>query len=180
MQTTNRFKSRPRIATSCRDLLKKQRADRLSGAWRRQRGNPLYLAFLIRPLKSRCSFAFLRSTFHRRLPFSLRDQRAESVRRHACGLQSPGGVHAFLRDQHRAVACSSTVVNKVVQAVIALSSSRDGSRQDSGHSLFAAPPGGRSPRARVSISSPLVQVLGNSNYKMTGLVGHDIAMPAST
>ncbi len=44
MQTINRFKSRPHIATSCRELLKKQRADRLSGAWRLQRGNPLYLA----------------------------------------------------------------------------------------------------------------------------------------
>ena len=44
MQTINRFKSRPHITTSCRELLKKQRADRLSGAWRRQRGNPLYLA----------------------------------------------------------------------------------------------------------------------------------------
>ena len=30
-----------------RKPLKKQRADRLSGAWRRQRGNPLYLAVLI-------------------------------------------------------------------------------------------------------------------------------------
>ena len=49
------------------------------------------------------------------------------------------GFHAFLRDQHRAVACSSTVVNRVVQAVIALSSSRDGSRQDSGHSPFRGP-----------------------------------------
>jgi len=44
MQTTNRFKSRPRIATSRRELLKKQRADDLSGAWRLQRGHPLYLA----------------------------------------------------------------------------------------------------------------------------------------
>src|SRR5688500_16749136 len=44
MQTINRFKSRPRITTSCRVLLKKQRADSLSGARRRQRGNPLYLA----------------------------------------------------------------------------------------------------------------------------------------
>ena len=158
----------------------KQRADKHLGTKFRERGISLYLAFLIRPLKSRCSFAFLRSTVHRHPPFSLRDQRAESVHRHACSLQSPGGVHAFLRDQHRAVACSSTVVNKVVQAVIALSSSRDGSRQDSGHSLFRGPARGRSPRARVSISSPFVQVLGTSNYKMTGLVRHDIAMPAST
>ena len=44
MQTINRFKSRPSIATSRRELLKKQRADRLSGAWRLQRGHPLYLA----------------------------------------------------------------------------------------------------------------------------------------
>lgn len=44
MQMINRFKSRPSIATSCRELLKKQRADRLSGGRRRQRGNPLYLA----------------------------------------------------------------------------------------------------------------------------------------
>jgi hypothetical protein len=44
MQMTNRFKRRSSIATSRRELLKKQRADRLSGAWHRQRGNPLYLA----------------------------------------------------------------------------------------------------------------------------------------
>lgn len=44
MQTINRFKSHPSAATSCRELLKKQRADSLLGAWRRQRGNPLYLA----------------------------------------------------------------------------------------------------------------------------------------
>lgn len=47
MQTINRFKSHPSAATSCRELLKKQRADSLLGAWRRQRGNPLYLAVLI-------------------------------------------------------------------------------------------------------------------------------------
>jgi len=35
------------LSKSCRKPLKKQRADKLSGAWRRQRGNPLYLAVLI-------------------------------------------------------------------------------------------------------------------------------------
>ena len=44
MQTINQSKSRPRISTWCLKLLKKQRADSLSSAWRRQRGNPLYLA----------------------------------------------------------------------------------------------------------------------------------------
>jgi high-affinity K+ transport system ATPase subunit B len=47
MQTTNRFKSRPHITSNSGEPLKKQRADSLSGAWRRQRGNPLYLAVLI-------------------------------------------------------------------------------------------------------------------------------------
>jgi hypothetical protein len=92
-------------------------------------------------IQSRCSFAFLRSTFHRRPPFSLRDQWAESVHRHADGLQSPGGIHGFLRDQHRAVACPSTVVNKVVQAVIALSSSRMAAGKIADIPCFAAPPG---------------------------------------
>jgi hypothetical protein len=41
----------PRASTSlpgcCRERIKEQRADELSGAWRHQRGNPLYLAVLI-------------------------------------------------------------------------------------------------------------------------------------
>ena len=35
------------LAGNTRERLKKQRADNHLGAWRRQRGNPLYLAVLI-------------------------------------------------------------------------------------------------------------------------------------
>ena len=88
MQTINRFKSRPRIATSCRELLKKQRADRLSGAWRRQRGNPLYLAVhdlgTPRPINLMSTFAgmieSIRSPALRITAAALRFHGAQTVR----------------------------------------------------------------------------------------------------
>lgn len=55
----------------------------------------------------------------------------------------------------RAVACSPLDLNRAVQALTALSSPKDGSRQDSGHSPCRGPARGRSPRARISIFSPV-------------------------
>jgi len=92
--------------------------------------------------KSTLNYAILRIFAHAQIPFSLHWQRAESARQRARCLHSPGGVHAFLRVRHRAVACSSsgssTGLSKQSGALI----TKDGSRQEIADiPCFAAPPG---------------------------------------
>jgi hypothetical protein len=119
-----------------------QCADKLFRPKGEANASSLYLAFLIGRTKSTLHYAFLRFLQTSSAPY-LAASIASSVRhQHGRDLHSPGGVHAFLRVRHRAVACSSsgssTGLSKQSGALVTM----DGSRQEIADiPRFAAPPG---------------------------------------
>ena len=139
----------------------------------------LYLALLIGPLLSTLTYALLRSVAHVLFP-SLSAQRAESASRPSRNFIVQAGSMRYSAFGTVAVACSRSDWNKVVQALTALSSSKDGSRQDSGHSLFRGPARGRSPRARISVFAPLQSTVSYTNDRQFSCVWRNgITAPAS-
>lgn len=128
----------------------KQCADKNLGTKFRQRGNSLYLAFLIGRARSTPSYAFLRVLQTSSAPY-LAASIANSVRyQHGHDLHSPGGVHALLRVQH--LGCRMLFIRLVNRAVSNQSGPLvpEGRARDSGHSLFRGPARGRLPRGRIS------------------------------
>ena len=98
--------------------------------------------------------------------------RAESARQRARCLHSPGGVHAFLRVQHKGRRMLFIrFVNRAVQAV--WRSHHKGRKQarDSGHSPFRGPARGRSPRARISLLAPFQQTGGSTDSRSSVNIG---------
>ena len=111
-------KAPPPHLTGSNRAAQKQCADKNLGTKFRQRGNSLYLAFLIGRAKSTPSYAFLRLLQTSSAPY-LAASIASSVRhQHGRDLHSPGGVHAFLRVQHWGRRMLFIrFVNRAVQAV---------------------------------------------------------------
>ena len=70
-ENSNRQKRRSHVATETSETDLKQRADKHLGTKFRQRGIPLYLAFLIGRAKSTLNYAISQLFAHEQIPFSL-------------------------------------------------------------------------------------------------------------
>jgi hypothetical protein len=156
LQTKEKRQQRPRHTLPHNERARqKQCADRNLGTKFRQRGNSLYLAFLIGRAKSTHSYAFLRLFELQPLPTPCTNN-AQLHRSRVRDVHSPGGVHAFLRVQH--IGRRMLFIRFVNRAVQAVRRSRPrraaAGKRERTFPRFAAPPGDAPPRARISNFAP--------------------------